>query len=222
MEAVDLHTRAADAAGGPATGRKLGQLVVAREPFGHRSRTGPCKHESPSAECAGVSVGDIPHRSAAEPGSEAESECSFSSCNFARRCTEGASTSSRSSIVVTWALWCLKAWLSRRYVPWTDAYDTTASVVIPVVDEPVGLFHEVLDLITEQQPAPGDRRDQRAAQREAREGLRRVPRASSGRGPSVPGKRNAIDEGLKRCTGEIVVLVDSDTIWTDGHARPSW
>ncbi len=37
------------------------------------------------------------------------SECSSSSCSFARRCTEDASTSSRSSSSLTWALWCLKA-----------------------------------------------------------------------------------------------------------------
>jgi hyaluronan synthase len=121
-------------------------------------------------------------------------------------------------IVVTWALWGLKAWLSRRYVPWKADYETTASVVIPVVDEPVGLFHEVLDLITEQEPHQvvvvinGPRNEK----------LEKVCAAY----PSVewtwtevPGKRNAIREGLERCTGEIVVLVDSDTIWTDGTLR---
>lgn len=121
-------------------------------------------------------------------------------------------------IIITWALWCLKAWLSRRYVPWTTEYETTASVVIPVVDEPVGLFHEVLDLITEQQPHQvivvinGPRNPK----------LERVCDAY----PSVdwtwtevPGKRNAIREGLERCTGDIVVLVDSDTLWTEGTLR---
>ena len=29
-------------------------------------------------------------------------------------------------IIVTWALWCLKAVLSRRYTPWTTEYKTTA------------------------------------------------------------------------------------------------
>ncbi len=121
-------------------------------------------------------------------------------------------------IIVTWALWCLKAWLSRRYVPWTADYETTASVVIPVVDEPVGLFHEVLDLITEQHPHQvivvinGPRNTK----------LERVCEAYPNvdwTWTSVPGKRNAIDEGLKRCTGDIVVLVDSDTLWTDETLR---
>ncbi len=118
-------------------------------------------------------------------------------------------------VLVTWALWMVKATVSRRYRPWTKAYETTASVVIPVVDEPVGLFHEVLDLITEQHPHQvivvinGPRNEK----------LERVCDAYPGidwTWTKVPGKRNAIDEGLKRCTGDIVVLVDSDTIWTPG------
>ena len=48
-------------------------------------------------------------------------------------------------VAMTWALWAVKVVLSRRYQPWVGDYATTASVIIPVVDEPVGLFHEVLD-----------------------------------------------------------------------------
>lgn len=121
-------------------------------------------------------------------------------------------------VALTWALWMIKAWLSRRYRPWTAPYDTTASVVIPVVDEPVGLFHEVLDLITEQRPHQvivvinGPRNEK----------LERVCDTYPGVDwiwTEVPGKRNAIREGLERCTGEIVVLVDSDTLWTRGTLR---
>ena len=32
----------------------------------------------------------------------------------------------------------------------------------------------------------------------------------------IPGKRNAVMIGTKMSTGEITVLVDSDTIWTEG------
>jgi hyaluronan synthase len=118
-------------------------------------------------------------------------------------------------VLFTWALWCLKATISRRYRPWTEDYATTASVIVPVVDEPVGLFHEVLDLITEQHPHEvvvvinGPRNEK----------LERVCETYAGVDwiwTATPGKRNAIDEGLKRCTGEIIVLVDSDTIWTPG------
>jgi hyaluronan synthase len=121
-------------------------------------------------------------------------------------------------IGVTWALWCLKAWLSRRYTPWTEDYETTTSVVIPVVDEPVGLFHEVLDLITEQTPDQvivvinGPRNEK----------LEKVCATYPGvdwTWTAVPGKRNAINEGLQRATGDVVVLVDSDTLWTPDTLR---
>ena len=55
-------------------------------------------------------------------------------------------------VALTWVLWAIKLRLSRRYAPWVGEHATSASVVIPVVDEPVGLFHEVLDHITEQAP----------------------------------------------------------------------
>jgi cellulose synthase/poly-beta-1,6-N-acetylglucosamine synthase-like glycosyltransferase len=118
-------------------------------------------------------------------------------------------------VLITWALWFVKAGISRRYRPWTKEYETTASVVIPVVDEPVGLFHEVLDLIAEQSPHQvivvinGPRNLKLEKVCDAYPGIEWT-------WTSVPGKRNAIDEGLKRCTGEIIVLVDSDTIWTPG------
>ena len=47
---------------------------------------------------------------------------------------------------LTWLLWAVKVLLSRRYQPWTAPYLTTTSVVIPVVDEPVELFRQVLQL----------------------------------------------------------------------------
>lgn len=119
---------------------------------------------------------------------------------------------------LTWALWAVKLHLSRRYTPWVADLDTTASVVIPVVDEPVGLFHEVLDHITEQHPHQvivvinGPRNEK----------LERVCDTYPGvhwTWTSVPGKRNAIDVGLAECTGDVVVLVDSDTIWTTDTLR---
>lgn len=118
-------------------------------------------------------------------------------------------------VLLTWAIWCLKAHLSRRYRPWTDPHETTASVVVPVVDEPVGLFHEVLDLITEQDPHQvivvinGPRNEKLEKVCDSYPDVEWM-------WTEVPGKRNAINEGLLKCTGEVVVLVDSDTIWTPG------
>lgn len=116
-------------------------------------------------------------------------------------------------VLLTWALWYVKLHLSRRYQPWTAPYHSTASVVIPVVDEPVGLFHEVLDHITEQAPHQvivvinGPRNEKLEQVCDTYPGVEWI-------WTPVPGKRNAIDVGLTECTGEIVVLVDSDTIWT--------
>lgn len=121
-------------------------------------------------------------------------------------------------VALTWVLWMVKLMLARRYQPWAADYTTTASVLIPVVDEPVGLFHEVLDHISEQSPHEvivvinGPRNPKLEKVCDAYPGVAWI-------WTSVPGKRNAIREGLEHCSGEIVVLVDSDTIWTTDTLR---
>ena len=55
-------------------------------------------------------------------------------------------------VATVWMLWTIKVLLSRRYRPWTAPYRPTTSVVIPVVDEPLELFREVLRRIGDQQP----------------------------------------------------------------------
>jgi hyaluronan synthase len=118
-------------------------------------------------------------------------------------------------VLVTWGVWVLKVVLSRRYQPWVTPFETTTSVVIPVVDEPLDLFREVLSRITEQRPTQtvvvinGPRNV----------GLEQV---CQGFAPAVEwiwtpiaGKRNAVKMGTQRSVGAVVVLVDSDTIWTE-------
>jgi cellulose synthase/poly-beta-1,6-N-acetylglucosamine synthase-like glycosyltransferase len=117
---------------------------------------------------------------------------------------------------IIWALWLLKVLLSRRYKPYTGEFHGTTSVVIPVVDEPLDLFHDVLSRIVGQQPDEvivvinGKRNP----------GLERVseefaPLVRWVHTP-IPGKRNAVKIGTEMSHGEITVLVDSDTVWTDG------
>ena len=53
---------------------------------------------------------------------------------------------------IIWVLWLLKVVLSRRYTPYTGEFHGTTSVVIPVVDEPLDLFRDVLTRIVEQRP----------------------------------------------------------------------
>lgn len=114
---------------------------------------------------------------------------------------------------VVWVTWALKTVLSRRYRPWTDRYDVTTTVVVPVVDEPVDLFRDVLLRILKQDP------DQVVV---VINGPANPPLAQicddlgiAWTWTDVPGKRNAIRLGVAAAHGDIVVLVDSDTIWTD-------
>jgi len=113
-----------------------------------------------------------------------------------------------------WALWLAKVLLSRRYRPFTGTFTGTTSVVVPVVDEPLDLFRDVLGRMVEQGPgeiivvingAPNA-------------GLVSVceefaPLVTWTHTP-IPGKRNAVMIGTQLSTGEITVLVDSDTVWT--------
>lgn len=115
-----------------------------------------------------------------------------------------------------WGLWILKTVLSSRYRPFTAAYSVSTSVVVPVVDEPLELFRDVLARMVEQRPgeiivvingAPNP-------------GLVSVceefaPLVSWVHTP-IPGKRNAVKIGTELSRGEITVLVDSDTVWTPG------
>jgi len=114
-----------------------------------------------------------------------------------------------------WALWVLKVVLSRRYRPVTEPYDVSTSVVVPVVDEPLDLFREVLERIVAQRP------DEVIVviNGAVNPGLQQVsdefaPLVRWVHTP-IPGKRNAVKIGTQMSVGEITVLVDSDTIWTE-------
>jgi hyaluronan synthase len=115
-------------------------------------------------------------------------------------------------MTLIWALWVIKIALARRYKPWKRRYDTTTSVIIPVVDEPEELFRDVLTRIIKQQPTEilvvinGPENP----------GLEEI---CDSLGvwwcwTEIPGKRNALRVGLEASSGDIAVLVDSDTLWT--------
>ena len=53
---------------------------------------------------------------------------------------------------LVWILWAVKVFLSARYRPFTGEYHGTTSVVVPVLDEPLDLFRDVLGRMVEQQP----------------------------------------------------------------------
>jgi hyaluronan synthase len=119
-------------------------------------------------------------------------------------------------VLATWLLWIVKVALSRRYRPWVNDFTTTTTVVIPVVDEPIDLFRDVLQRIIEQRPSQvvvvinGKRNPV-------------LEQVCDDYAPTIEwlwtpiaGKRNAVKVGTERAWGEIVLLVDSDTIWTPG------
>lgn len=119
-------------------------------------------------------------------------------------------------VILTWAVWGLKVILSRRYKPWTEPHAATTTVVIPVVDEPLDLFREVLQRIVFQGPTQvvvvinGPQNPQLEAVCEEF-----APEVEWTWTP-IAGKRNAVKVGTELAVGEIVVLVDSDTVWTKG------
>jgi hyaluronan synthase len=117
-------------------------------------------------------------------------------------------------IAVTWLLWLIKVRLSNRYRPWTEPYEATTTVLIPVVDEPVDLFRDVLARIVAQQPDQvvvviNGRRNP-TVESVCEEFARTVDWVWT----PTPGKRNAVRIGAELAAGEIVLLVDSDTVWT--------
>ncbi len=119
-----------------------------------------------------------------------------------------------SLVALIWVVWFVKVALSRHYTPWANDYHTTSSVVIPVVDEPVELFRDVLSRIVRQSPTEvlvvinGPRNHDLEAV------CADFPLVQSEWTP-VAGKRNALRVGIEKVNGEVVVLVDSDTLWTE-------
>ncbi|WP_423924216.1 glycosyltransferase family 2 protein [Frigoribacterium sp. 2-23] len=115
-----------------------------------------------------------------------------------------------------WVLWVIKVVLSRRYRPFTGEYTGTTSVVVPVVDEPLDLFRDVIGRMVEQGPGEiivvinGKPNAELAAVCEEFGPLVRWVHTP------IPGKRNAVMIGTELSTGDITVLVDSDTVWTPG------
>jgi hyaluronan synthase len=112
---------------------------------------------------------------------------------------------------IVWALWMVKVTLSWHYRPWTEPYEVTTAVVIPVVDEPLELFRDVLARITAQTPDDlivvinGPQNPELASACDEA-GVRWVH-------TPIAGKRNAVRVGVEQSVGDVVVLVDSDTIW---------
>jgi hyaluronan synthase len=116
---------------------------------------------------------------------------------------------------IIWGLWITKVVLSRRYRPFTGEYHGTTSVVVPVVDEPEDLFRDVLGRMVEQKPGEIivviNGKPNPTLQTISEEFAPLVRWVHT----PIPGKRNAVMIGTEMSSGDITVLVDSDTVWTD-------
>jgi hyaluronan synthase len=114
-----------------------------------------------------------------------------------------------------WALWILKLVISSRYKPYTGTYEGTTSVVVPVVDEPLDLFRDVLGRMVEQKPGEIIVVINGAVNLPLQEVCDEFAPLVRWVHTPIPGKRNAVKIGTELSNGDITVLVDSDTVWTE-------
>jgi cellulose synthase/poly-beta-1,6-N-acetylglucosamine synthase-like glycosyltransferase len=118
--------------------------------------------------------------------------------------------------VYVWVLWAAKALTARRYRPWTgDAGDLTTTVIVPVYDEPPAVFRRSLASVVANGATEliaivdGGDRELAAIAAEYCDRVVRLPKV---------GKRQAIAAGLREShpMTDVVVVLDSDTIWAPG------
>ncbi|HKO33784.1 MAG TPA: glycosyltransferase family 2 protein [Candidatus Limnocylindria bacterium] len=120
-------------------------------------------------------------------------------------------------MLMVWLLWVIRVVLARHYWPTQYSWHGTASVIVPVVDEPADLFRQVLGRIVEQRPT-----EVIVVINGPRNPVLEKVCADLGvqwQWTETAGKRNAVRLGVALSSGEISVLVDSDTLWTPGTLR---
>lgn len=118
--------------------------------------------------------------------------------------------------MVVWALWLYRVILSKRAKPTLNDFRTTTSVVVPSFHEDPDILMRCLESWQAQGPTEIiivlDVKDTEAYGRVAALGDPRVK-------PVLfrhAGKRSALSRGIREASGEVLVLVDSDTSWQPG------
>lgn len=114
-----------------------------------------------------------------------------------------------------WTLWLVKLIISSRYKPFTGTFTGTTSVIVPVLDEPLDLFRDVLGRMVEQKPGEIIVVINGAVNLPLQGVCEEFAPLVRWVHTPIPGKRNAVMIGTELSTGDITVLVDSDTVWTD-------
>ncbi len=117
---------------------------------------------------------------------------------------------------IVWGLWLYRVILSRMYKPTWSTFRTTTSVVVPSYHEDPDILMRCLESWREQNPTEIiivlDVADTDAYNRIVELGDSRVNAVLF----HHAGKRSALGCGIRLATGEVLVLVDSDTSWTAG------
>jgi hyaluronan synthase len=127
-----------------------------------------------------------------------------------------APTAFMAFFVYVWLLWLTKTIAARRYRPWrggTPRFTTT--VIVPVFHEPEPVFRRALASVVANDPSEivvvvdGGDPDVAAVASDYAERVLRIPKA---------GKRAAIAAGLAASADgtDVVVVLDSDTVWEPG------
>jgi hyaluronan synthase len=115
--------------------------------------------------------------------------------------------------VYVWLLWAAKGLAARRYRPWTNASpELRTTVLVPVYNEPETVFRRALASIVANRPAEiiavvdGGNQDVAAVAADYCDRVVTIPKS---------GKRSAIAAGLavSDARNELIVVVDSDTVW---------
>jgi cellulose synthase/poly-beta-1,6-N-acetylglucosamine synthase-like glycosyltransferase len=117
---------------------------------------------------------------------------------------------------ISWSVWLIRKVMSARYRPLVNDFRTTTSVVVPSFHEDPDIIERCLDTWLEQNPtevvivldvADTVARDRLMARRDRRLHVMMFEHQ---------GKRSALGVGIRAAKHEIIVLCDSDTLWTPG------
>jgi hyaluronan synthase len=118
--------------------------------------------------------------------------------------------------IYVWVVWLVKVLGARRYAKAERDYATTVSVVVPVFMEDPEVFERVLASIVHNRPdellvvVDGGDDEMAALARRWTDRVWQIPKA---------GKRAALALAIPETRGEVVFIVDSDTIFTGDTIR---
>ena len=116
---------------------------------------------------------------------------------------------------LNWIIWFIRRGRSVFYTDFTEDYNTTCSVVIPVYKEKEFVLKNTINSILKNNPEEiilildyTEKENMEMLEKEYGKN-KKIKRFFI----KKPGKRPALAYGIRKAIGEIVILVDSDTSW---------